>query len=699
MRIWAIYQAGYLIFKNIDTGQNSIRVPSLIERIFFSTLEVKIELENGRELFWLKKGDLTDFLEKNEINISPYASETELTDLFHQFVRYPQIVKAKHRPQLLLGKYLGGRIKLDIWRLDSNDQGIKEASLFEWLFTKTVKLPIWNGKNIFTYYVKKEELIEKLKIHQVRVDAQISNENLLDKIRALAILPLNAFKNGLIMNELLGDFFYTHSAESYTKAGKKIEGTAKNKLHFISKWAPSPKLALKTYEGLEEKEFAKNLLLIQVFQKKYQLSTYIDADALAQRFHLPLEEVKASAKKGELEAYLRSKEAHLANLEVMLSNYARLFEKQRFFEKSGLTPEVLMKMIRAFAKRGREGRNPILEKKPYLNGQKYIGLFRGEKLYMANITALKRINEGAFIAATRVYNPISRREKVLKITKTHHSEIGQAQQALKNEYDFLHNLHRGFPGRKIPGIQKAPYAMINCEQGREKQGFLLAPKYIGDTFDYDYANIMSDEEVIHALYKLLKGFEYCVKKKNLGHGDIKPENLLIRKVGQTYEIDLSDFGGARILGHDQSLGTFTPNYFPYNDLFLLQEYGTGDPDNQELFDYYFKLRDAYALGSSMYFILSGGHEPYRLKEYDQTAYCPYGEELIARSETFAPGRHPPPEADFDRETLQLKGISPEMIELIERMVQLNPNERIDIHQAAKKFDAYMALKGNMLKLY
>ncbi|WP_226987334.1 serine/threonine-protein kinase [Parachlamydia acanthamoebae] len=688
MNLFGIYEAGYLMFKNTNCHQNTIRVPTMIECLFFNTIELKIELENRMKFFYLKTRDVVKFLEKNEIDVSPYASELELTHLFHQYILYPQEIKAKYSQHLISGKCLKGRIKLDIWKLDADDTGIKVANLFEWLFTNTVKLPLWDGEKMTTYTVKRDELIDNLKNHHVFVDWQISDEGLLHKIRSLAIQSLAGSKVDLIANALLGNFVHMSTVSSFTKEGKELKGGSEKELHFISSWAPTPILAIKIYE--KKNEVSQNPILITVLQKNEPVSVYIDANELAQRLHLSLEKIEEYAKKGELEAYLSSKEDQLACLETVLANYKRLFKKQRLLGRTSLSPEKLMKMIHAFVKSMRVGDPPVLVAK------KYIGLFRGKKLHIVDMTVKKTINQGAFIEALSVQNPVSGRPKVLKIIRTDFPEAELARHALKNEYDFLHKLHRGFRGKKIPGIQKAPHAISNLSQGKGKEGFLLTPQYIGDAFDNE---IVPDEKAIQALYKLLKGFEYCVKKMNLGHGDIKPENMLIREVGQAYEIDLSDFGGARFLGKARGLGIFSVNYFPYNDLLLLREYDTGVPEDQELFDAYFRLKDVYALGSSMYFILSGGYEPYHLREYNRALDGPYNDEFIVRRKTFAPGGHPPPEANFNRELLLKNKIPLEIIDLIEKMVNLNPDERINIYEAAKIFDAYMDSKGKKLTLY
>lgn len=106
--------------------------------------------------------------------------------------------------------------------------------------------------------------------------------------------------------------------------------------------------------------------------------------------------------------------------------------------------------------------------------------------------------------------------------------------SIEREYHLLTMLNSQGPRR---GIQIAPRAFVRITQpgvGTNLPGY-LAHRYNGDLLDYVFT---SAEELIAAFSHLQEGLAF-IHEKNITHGDIKPDNILVKEG----RYDLADFGG------------------------------------------------------------------------------------------------------------------------------------------------------------
>jgi serine/threonine protein kinase len=122
---------------------------------------------------------------------------------------------------------------------------------------------------------------------------------------------------------------------------------------------------------------------------------------------------------------------------------------------------------------------------------------------------------------------------------------------VQNEYNILTEIHNGNIG-SIPGIQDKPtrWVVISGKTSDENKVGYFGTKYKEDYQATCQGRIQPDSLTIgqtlvtkeHLLefYQLLSGLNYLEKKKIL-HGDIKPENILVKGDGIVH---ISDFGGA-----------------------------------------------------------------------------------------------------------------------------------------------------------
>jgi serine/threonine protein kinase len=697
------YTSGYLKFNYGDHAvEASIKTPSLLERIFTKTVRIELKDDNQTKSVRLKQTDIQKFLESNDIEVSPYLSKTDLVKLFCDAVNQKEIQPVK---KTLTGACLNGRITLDAWKDDAN--GISVASFWQRLFVPTTKLRIQEGKKFYTYTVVRKNLIKSALQHGINVNQKTSNPLLIEKIKEQVAAkiqfkpetpkPDETQKPVYALNAVKGQLLKTTAASSFTKTGEKIEERVSEDESLLLADLMGSQFALTIYPE-NSIQVPNDPIFLQVDHGTSQKNMYIDAQELADRYHLSLAEVKAQAQEGKLAEFLATKTDKIALLDQILTNYERMFDKQEKLKKGTLSPSLLMKLVRTAVKNRAFNKEPTIEGKPYLEeGHSYFPLFRDKKLHIVQLHESLALTPGSFAQVSKVYNPISRHEKVLKVgipaenpNMPKEAGIEYARKALENEYELLHFLHKDFPGGKIPGIQKAPHAVTVFTSEGAPTGVLLTTAYDYDLFTalgLDRAgdpNLFKDMDIdqrLDAFYPLLKGFEYCVTHKNLGHGDIKLENILV-KDGQ---LDIADFGDARILGKDKRLGTTTARIAPVADMILLGEEGSSITD----FNLNFIMRDVYALGDVLFTLLTDKYEPYGLGDYDSKTgpYDPHSEA------TYTPEGYPPLHAPFQRHLLEDQGVPEAIIEIAEGMTKLNPDERMDITEVLEKLEAYRTSRG------
>lgn len=170
-----------------------------------------------------------------------------------------------------------------------------------------------------------------------------------------------------------------------------------------------------------------------------------------------------------------------------------------------------------------------------------------------------------------------------------------------NELKILKEIN---PENKLIGIQKTPYRKFKYTTNFlfHKQYYTgyIAPLY--DTNLYLAIDRLNHDEILSCIRQLLRGL-YELHKKQICHGDIKMENILIkRSTDEPIECVLADFGGAGEINerHTQPL-VINLALIPIRDqikqkLIKINGYIFKDKNaNQKLQDLSFK-EDIYAMG-------------------------------------------------------------------------------------------------------
>lgn len=170
----------------------------------------------------------------------------------------------------------------------------------------------------------------------------------------------------------------------------------------------------------------------------------------------------------------------------------------------------------------------------------------------------------------------------------------------------------------------------------------------GDLLDYLLKKVLLSEEiVVSIIFKALSAINY-LHGLNICHRDIKPENFLLVNEEEDAEIKLVDFGMSNFVGHN-GLNTFAGT--PY---YIAPEVIRG---------IYSKECDIWSLGVLMYFLLSG----------KQPFYANTANELFQRVLA----------GDYDFSFSIWDSISGDAKDLIRRMLQVDPDTRININEALK----------------
>jgi len=175
----------------------------------------------------------------------------------------------------------------------------------------------------------------------------------------------------------------------------------------------------------------------------------------------------------------------------------------------------------------------------------------------------------------------------------------------------------------------------------------------GELFEYIIQRgKLSEEESRKIFVQLLHGLKY-LHERNIVHRDIKPENILLCDKNLT--VKLADFGLAKIIGEDSFTTSLcgTPSYVAPEIL-----------ENQKNRKYS-KAVDIWSLGVVLYICLCG--------------FPPFSDELCTEdfpynlSQQIKLGL-------FDYPTPYWSDISDEALDLIDRMLTVDPEQRITVQR-------------------
>ncbi|KAF8416720.1 kinase-like domain-containing protein [Tirmania nivea] len=164
---------------------------------------------------------------------------------------------------------------------------------------------------------------------------------------------------------------------------------------------------------------------------------------------------------------------------------------------------------------------------------------------------------------------------------------------------------------------------------------------------------LSEEDTRKVFVQLLQGLKY-LHERNIVHRDIKPENILL--CDKNLSVKLADFGLAKIIGEDSFTTSLcgTPSYVAPE---ILENH-----KNRK----YSKAVDVWSLGVVLYICLCG--------------FPPFSDELY--SEDFPYNLSQQIKLGlFEYPTPYWSTISDEALDLIDRMLTVNPDERITVQRA------------------
>lgn len=437
----------------------------------------------------------------------------------------------------------------------------------------------------------------------------------------------------------------------------------------------------------------------------------VNIDELAERLHLKPEEIREEYRKGQLEDLINSKVEKLKkSFETYETIQPGIEEKKR---SSSPVPETLkdpkkvLKIAKYFSKRVTEDT---------LNAKKFdlslTAFYKDNVLHIHEQINYRRVlGSGAQGVVGKVFYLNIAEYAALK-SALKPNDLQQAAD-LDHEIEILMHLAED---EQHEGIQLIPFAVIYEGKSGMTKGY-LAHLYPLGSLDKEKARVevstMKEEEMLKKTKVLIHALNF-MQEKRVVHGDIKPENFLM---GANKEIVFADFGTAQVFRADENKPmkySFTPRYTILNESNEIKELVNqfnkqvriidklqqlGDSSNaglnaslkeesekrEVLREQIFNARarcDVYATGAALHQILTGRSHlaPEELKIVEVKI-----DEYNIR---FAEYSNPEISSSFNRSHLEQKEIAPRVINLIERMVDPNPETRISASEAKKLMEQW-----------
>ncbi len=297
------------------------------------------------------------------------------------------------------------------------------------------------------------------------------------------------------------------------------------------------------------------------------------------------------------------------------------------------------------------------------------------KSTLDNFVILKTLGSGYSGKVKLGQDKDSKQLYALKILNSENKHIEKIKTTLKNECDIMKNLNHVNVVKFIDIRDDGHYT---SKSGKEKQVVYaiieLANK--GEIFEVLYNVGPFNENLARFYFKqLVDALEY-LHQHNVAHRDLKPENLLL---DDNLNLKLADFGFATMINENKKnttkLGT---------ERYMAPELLYRKP-------YVAKKVDVFAMGVIL-FVFYSGHPPFHEGRLED----PYYNAFVKKPEKFWA---------FHKKQNKQRNYSQSFINLVNRMLALDPKERLTIEEiknsewVQEPFDSEKALKDMQKYVY
>ncbi|MDF2549617.1 MAG: hypothetical protein K0S07_684 [Chlamydiales bacterium] len=444
------------------------------------------------------------------------------------------------------------------------------------------------------------------------------------------------------MNTITPSFFFqeTSADSSYTKSGKRINASKKGP-HVVFKEAPSNKFNIPC---LTAPPSGKRSHRYVAFSLNGDKEVFLEIRTLAKRLHLDRKDIEAHGKTHDLPSHLNAillKEGKTLSQAIDTYDLARSHYQQSLKDKKALISkleskkiekdELMMIIKTAYRALG------VKNEKSTANYFKVDDLFymaihkarspRSGSLQILEVSSESEIGKGSFGKVLRLFNVTRGENMALKVLLASQEALKgpQGAEALQTliddahyEFNMLSGIHQSL--KNAPenlAIVDKPFGevIIYKQPFEESLVGILYTCYEGDLFEclsklpkdprHHLPILPPVEDRLFNALLITRSILSLHEKAQISHGDIKPENFLVKKM----RYFLADFGHAKHLSND-SLKDDHPDacsidYVCDRDFIEKKQALKESPPDYQRVRHIQKAQDVYALGLVLFEILTG----------------------------------------------------------------------------------------------
>lgn len=263
---------------------------------------------------------------------------------------------------------------------------------------------------------------------------------------------------------------------------------------------------------------------------------------------------------------------------------------------------------------------------------------------------LKQIGEGGFGGIFLAWNTEDNTYWAVKLNRKEETEEIETEIEMMNYFD-----HPNVLGLEDYSLKKGVLQQENGETVFKTVSYMVMPYAShGDLGSYLCGDAYFDEDIaVYFFHQIFYGLNH-IHDKGYVHLDIKPDNIL---VAQDYQLLIADFGLSQPLKGEDGKGNF-----------LKRRCGTSafwSPEISLNFEYNGVQADLYALGI-MLFIMVFGCRPFRETKTSDPLFMKLLREPLAFWMA-----HP-----VTRNRIKSRTVSEEVVDLLARLLMVNPEQRL-----------------------